>query len=394
MRILFISYYYQPDLSAGSFRNTALVAELKKQMPRSSKIDIITTQPSRYGSYKATAPGLEKLGIETIHRVSVPDHHGRIFYQLVAFSRFAFETIKISSKNDYDIVYASSSRLMSAVLGSFIARRTRALLYLDIRDIFVDTIKSLWSSKFIWLILPLFKLLESWSFKSADKINLVSRGFEEYFRSRYPDKNFSWYSNGIDKEFIFAQPIKKYVPTPKNLEVLYAGNFGDGQGLHKILPDLSEKLSGKATFKLIGDGNKKKELLRQLSARNIENVQVLPPLKRKEIIEAYQKADILFLHLSNYEAFLKVLPSKIFEYAASGKPIWAGVSGFSAHFLKTEVENVALFTPGDVQSALKSFSQLDLATHPRLDFVNKYARGEIMKKMALDILEIEELGRC
>jgi len=31
-------------------------------------------------------------------------------------------------------------------------------------------------------------------------------------------------------------------------------------------------------------------------------------------------ADVLFLHLNAYKAFEKVLPSKIFEYAATGRP--------------------------------------------------------------------------
>ena len=46
--------------------------------------------------------------------------------------------------------------------------------------------------------------------------------------------------------------------------------------------------------------------------------------------------DVLFLHLNDYSAFRKVIPSKIFEYAATGKPIVAGVSGYAAEFLRHE----------------------------------------------------------
>ena len=34
MRILVLSFYYAPDLCAGSFRTTAFVEELKKQDPK------------------------------------------------------------------------------------------------------------------------------------------------------------------------------------------------------------------------------------------------------------------------------------------------------------------------------------------------------------------------
>ena len=43
MRILILSFYYEPDLCAGSFRTTALTNELKKKLSASDTLDIITT---------------------------------------------------------------------------------------------------------------------------------------------------------------------------------------------------------------------------------------------------------------------------------------------------------------------------------------------------------------
>lgn len=51
MKILILSFYFYPDLSAGSFRTTALVKEFEKIIKDNDSIDIITTQPNRYGSY-------------------------------------------------------------------------------------------------------------------------------------------------------------------------------------------------------------------------------------------------------------------------------------------------------------------------------------------------------
>ena len=45
-----------------------------------------------------------------------------------------------------------------------------------------------------------------------------------------------------------------------------------------------------------------------------------------------------------------MLPSKIFEYAATGKPILAGVSGYAAEFLNDQVEGVEIFSPCDVKA--------------------------------------------
>jgi hypothetical protein len=40
MRILVLSFYYAPDLCAGSFRTTAFVNELKKQISLDDKVEI------------------------------------------------------------------------------------------------------------------------------------------------------------------------------------------------------------------------------------------------------------------------------------------------------------------------------------------------------------------
>ena len=105
-------------------------------------------------------------------------------------------------------------------------------------------------------------------------------------------------------------------------------------------------------------------------------------------MEYYQEADYLFLHLNDYDAFKKVLPSKIFEYAVFNKPIIAGVSGYAQQFIRENVEDCILFHPTDVRAMveqLKVYKQHDI---DRSDFVQKFSRRNIMRKMAEDIIQI------
>ena len=223
----------------------------------------------------------------------------------------------------------------------------------------------------------------------ADRINLVSRGFEGYFRSRYGDASYRWFSNGIDDEFVRADWSRKEVATPRQtLLVVYAGNIGDGQGLHVILPQLALRLAGRVRFRIIGDGGRRELLVDRLRQLGVHNVDVVPPMPRPALVEAYMDADVLFLHLNTYAAFEKVLPSKIFEYAATGKPIWAGVGGFAASFIAAEVSNAAVFAPCDVSEAIERLDKLILQDLPRPDFVTRYARRNIARAMADDILEL------
>ena len=394
LKILVLSFYYTPDLCAGSFRTAALVKALLNYLPPNSIIDVVTTLPNRYSSFSMEAPEIENYPKLHVRRIVLPSHQSGKIDQSKAFLTYYRQAMKHTEERDYNLVFGTSSRLMTAVMAAWVAKKKKAFLYLDIRDIFVDTIKDVLPNYLLLVIEPVLSWLESWAVKRADKVNLVSRGFEEYFKIRYPLKQFSFFTNGIDAEFLNTTK-KAALHASQNkglLTVLYAGNLGEGQGLHAILPALAKKLQGRVVFRVIGDGGCKVALRRGLEKFGIENVVLLPPVKREVLVQEYLKADILFLHLNDYEAFKKVLPSKIFEYAAMGKPVWAGVSGYPAEFIEAEVTNAAVFKPCDVDDALAAFQRLELKDTIRLDFVSKFCRPNIMQNMAADICAVAQKG--
>ena len=394
MKLLFLSLYFDPDLCAGSFRNTALCNELLKQLPPDSSIDVVTTAPSRYSTFELDAELQESRGCATIYRIPLPPHKSGMIDQSKAFIHFAWEAIRIGSAGKYDFIYASSSRLMTASLGAHLSRKLKVPLYLDIRDIFVDTIKDVLPRKLVWTIKPVVSLIEKWTFSRAAKINLVSGGFKGYFERHYPGSSLSFYTNGIDEEFLGIS-INAFETSEGVIpEVLYAGNIGKGQGLHTILPRLAKHFEGKLKFKVIGDGGCRPQLEEELKAAAVNNVELLNPVGRDDLIQAYQQADILFMHLNDYDAFLKVLPSKIFEYAALGKPIWAGVAGYSASFVDQHVSNAAVFKPCDLESAVKEFQKLSLVNLPRKEFIKKFSRSNIMREMASDVLRVAGIAQA
>lgn len=387
LKILVLSFYFKPDLSAGSFRTTAFVDALSVRMPIDGQIDVLTTLPNRYSSFLADAPAEEKLPGLSIVRISLTPHQSGMLDQTRSFIFFAREVLRRTQGQKYDLVFATSSRLMTAVLGAWVARKNQTKLYLDIRDIFVDTIKDVLPRHLAILTKPLFVLLERWVINGADKVNLVSQGFAKYFSVRYPKQRFSYYTNGIDEEFL---SVPKPEPVPRTsdvMKVIYAGNLGEGQGLHKIIPDLAKRMHGKICFKIIGDGGRKSALSTALERTGVDNVELLPPMTRAQLIAAYQAADVLFLHLNNYDAFKKVLPSKLFEYGAMGKPIWAGVSGYASDFVRAELDNSAVFNPCDATDAERVFGQLRLMDETRFRFESKFARKNIANELAKDVLK-------
>ena len=382
-RLLILTLYYPPDLSAGAFRAGALVQALQEHSPGLA-IDVITSMPSRYQTFSVPAAERESNGMVAVRRLPLPPHRGDMRSQALSYARFAWRAARVASEQRYDLVFATSSRLMTATLGAWVSRRSGAPLYLDIRDLFVDTMNEVLSSRVAPLLRPVLSTIERWTIRRAANVNLVSPGFEQYFRSRYPHMTLSFFTNGIDDDFM--TPVATTSARPDGpITVVYAGNMGEGQGLHLIVPAVAASLAGRARFRLIGDGGRRAELADALSAAGVTNVAMLPPMSRADLIAEYQAADVLFLHLNAYDAFTRVLPSKVFEYAALGKPIWAGVAGFAADFLRREVSNAAVFPPCDAAEAVRALDTLVIESTPREDFVRRYARRDIMRRMAEDI---------
>ena len=385
-KILVLSFYYQPDLCAGSFRCTALVEELAKT---GASVHVITTFPNRYESFSVQANESEKKDNVSINRIIIPSHKSGMVDQIKAFYAFYRGAKKLAAVNDYDLTVATSSRLFTAFLGARISRKKQIPLYLDVRDLFVDTMSNILSSKIVWLARPFLLLIERYAFKSAKKINLVSKGFLPYFEERYSDIPVSFFTNGIDKEFIQASQVSDEKLSGKSIiNVLYAGNVGEGQGLHKIIPFMAARLKDRIYFKVIGGGGLIQKLRDCVIELDLQNVEIVSPMDRENLIQEYVKTDILFLHLNDYEAFRKVLPSKLFEYAAMNKPILAGISGYSAEFAKSEISDCAVFLPTDSEDAVGKFESLSYSVEPREKFIQQFNRQKIMREMAQEIFEL------
>src|SRR5688500_7189146 len=230
-RILYLSFYFEPDLCAGSFRNTPLAHELATQLGDRGTIDVITTLPNRYSSFDVSAPVFEKRGNLNIHRIPVKSHKNGFLDQILTFRSYFSEAKKIAAGQQYDLVFASSSRLFTAYLGYSIAKSKKIPLYLDIRDIFTDTMHDVLNNKLVKSsVLPILTHIENPIFRYANHVNLISEGFRSYF-DKYTRPVYSTFPNGIDPEFLDLSPSVLNGASTKI--ITYAGNIGEGQGLHK-----------------------------------------------------------------------------------------------------------------------------------------------------------------
>ena len=115
-RILYLSYFYSPDLGAGSFRNTALSQALSKKLNSDDLVDIMTTLPNRYNMENLSAEEFEQIDQIRIHRWKVPKHGNGFIRQIISFLAYRKQVLNKIGEQKYDLVFASSSKLFTAYL--------------------------------------------------------------------------------------------------------------------------------------------------------------------------------------------------------------------------------------------------------------------------------------
>ena len=184
-------------------------------------------------------------------------------------------------------------------------------------------------------------------YRVADLIIYNSPEFKSYLEKN--NKNLKLITNGIDKNIL--EYFKKHqieLKNKTNYKMMYAGNLGIAQDLI-ILIDLAIEYRNELEIILIGKGSQEKLIKKKITENKIENIKIVNSLPRQELLKKYLEADILFLQLKDIKMFEKTIPSKIFEYIATGKPIIYGLEGIGKKILE-EFEQNYYFKSGNLNS--------------------------------------------
>jgi len=391
VNIVFFSYFYEPDLSAGSFRSKSFIESLSKKLDSDDLIYVITTHPNRYASFIINSEDNSMVSNIVIKRIKVNQHASSIIGQFFSFYTYFINSYLIFRKLDVDFIVCTTSRHMTGLMTAFFSLIHNKKYYVDLRDIFSETISNLYSrkSKLIGAVLKyIFQFLEKNVLSNAQCVNVISESFKDYYEEIGLDTSlWTFYPNGIDKDFKLKSNVKSDKRDFKT--ILYAGNLGEGQAIEDIVPKLAVILGNRYQFKIIGDGGRRKALEKKIMKENIANILLLDPVSRSLLINEYEDSDILFLHLNDIPAFERVLPSKLFEYAVQYKPIIGGLAGYSRDFVSNEIPHMRVFDPLDFEECaalIRESDSINIDSDSIKKFYKKYNREVIMGEYTESIL--------
>ena len=160
--------------------------------------------------------------------------------------------------------------------------------------------------------------------------------------------------------------------------------------MHSLIPCIAKRLEN-VKIDVYGDGKFLKKLINDCDQLKLNNVNFFRPINRNDLFKKYNEYEILFLNLDTLEGLDTVLPSKIFEYLASGITVIMGLHGVSYEYVKAlRLKNVFLFRSNDCDDFILKYRlalKTGLKRVDRSKFRNTYCRKKIIRNSLLPILK-------
>lgn len=247
-------------------------------------------------------------------------------------------------------VIGSAVHLFAVWTAYRISKKLKVRFLMEVRDLWPMTLVEFRK----WLkyhpIVIFFGFLDRFLAKRAQKIVSVLPGAYDYYKKYgIAKKDVVWIPNGVDTDLYSQKQIFEESKGEKRFIVIYTGTFGMEANLQTLLyaaKFLQEK-GLPIFFRLVGSGEKRKELVNLKEELGLANVEFCEPVIKEKIPAVLAAADAFWIGTRNVKNLYRYGFSfnKLFEYLASGKPILFSID--SSYNPVEEAEAGLIVPPGD-----------------------------------------------
>ncbi len=366
MKILFISQYFPPEIEAGAFR----VHEISKLFSSyGHKVTILCGMPNFPtgeipASYRRKFIVRENMnGVDIVRTCVYPTKNKGLIKRIINYFSFIISaTLTGMFLARFDVVIATSPPLFTGIIGIFISRIKNVPLIFEVRDIWPESAETLGLISNKW-VLRLLQSLEKLIYRMSSMIIVVTKGYVDNLTKKgVLQEKLRVIPNGVDidcpKKTIGESEILEKLNVTEKFVVLYAGTHGVSQGLSTLIncANLLKKFKD-IVFLLVGDGADKDALIAYSDRLKLKNVFFINQIRREEMHKIMVRSNLNVVPLKKNHLFSSVVPSKLYESMAFGKPIVLGVEGEAREILKTAKAGVCIRPENavDMKEAILSF---------------------------------------
>lgn len=335
MRILFSNHFCAVPKYGKSSRTFSLAREL---VCLGCDVTIVTAgfshmrdkQPEFRGSMAIEMiSGVRMIYLKT-STYSPGNKIARLRNLLSFVTRFILSAREIQRQTSPDVVIEANAYTLPFIASSWIARRARAKLVYEVRDLWPLTLYEIGVSSWnpaAWAI----GKVQSWAVKRSDMLVSSLRFANRYFAEtgRNP-KAFAHIPNAADQTLFAA---REAIPEATALQiaklresypylVCYAGSIGIANSVDRLVDAAWDLASNGVGAVIIGSGARKAELITRVNERGQNNVLFLDPVPKAQVFDVIEASDLGFVGgraraIHSYG----VSPNKLFDYMICRVPV-------------------------------------------------------------------------
>jgi colanic acid biosynthesis glycosyl transferase WcaI len=408
MKILYVSQYYPPETAAPAVR----VSELSRMWAEAGhEVTVLTGFPN-HPTGKVPPEYRWKLwrlwmrddsnGVRIRRTWLVPLPNRRAWERMLNYLSFAVSAaVRGLFLPRPQVVIATSPQLLVGLSGLVIAMWKRVPLIFEVRDLWPESLEAVGVSGKKQLLVHVLGWVAGLLYRRSQHIVVVTHAFKDHLEREWavPPEKISVIVNGVDDSFFCPQPEPAEIVREFGLEnrfvVGYIGTIGNAHGIETLveLAALLNTSDPEIFFLVVGEGAEKGKLEQLAAEKRLTNLEIFPGQPRARIPAIIAASRVCLVLLRKSELFKTVIPTKMLEFMACGRPLVAAVEGEAADLVNRAGAGICV-TPEDAMALARAIRTLyrdgalreQLGNHAR-DFIVRELSRESTAMAYISVLQ-------
>jgi len=330
MRIVFFTDHFAPEISAPAAH---IFDRCKIWIEQGHDVTVITNVPNYplgepYRGYKNrirkwdSIEGIKVLRVGTF----MAENKGTILRTLDYISFAISSFLNSLFLRRPDVVYSTSPHIFAPLGAIGFAWLKRVPHVLEVRDLWPESIAATTGMRRDSWIYKIFLSLEMFIYRSSKKIVVFTYSFKSHVVSKgIASSKLEVVINGANT-MLFGDPgydieLARELGLQDKFVVAYFGTHGLSHGLLNAIRAAALVKDDGIFFLFVGEGAEKKAMMALAEDLGVTNVCFMGQQLREEIPKFWGICNVGLVHLKNDPVFKTVIPSKIFEAMAAGRPV-------------------------------------------------------------------------
>lgn len=292
---------------------------------------------------------------------------------------------------EYDVVITSSPPIFTGFAGLPLGVFARKPWVVDVRDLWIDASVGLGFISEGGLLERLSRAYQGVVLRLADRVSVTTEELGSRLTEQYgvaPEKLLHL-PNGVDS--------KRFIPSESDPDpqLVYTGNVGHAQNLEACIRALNHLNGTSANLKIVGDGDIRPQLEQLVAELDLEDqVEFTGLVPRDEIPNIVDNASIGLAPLKDDPTLEYAVPTKAYEYMASGTPVVATGVGEIEHLL--DEADAGYVVDNDAEALADTFKRLfvdpdlreELGQNGRTHIEAHYDREQIAQTLSATLSDL------